>query len=227
LGSLTRGEFSPATRLADGAVASDPADADALSFSPVGDTFADRIDNSRDFVAGDARVGEAGKKPFLGEKIAVAKAAGLHFYSDFAGTRIGDGTIDNFDGAVGGRDLCNAHKFMMRGEAFTTQKGEIVTFLQSDSGVRLKNPCGGRQRSGMKKYIREMIADLKSPKSNKDFIPPVPKGAKEDPVKALTPPPQPPMPLDLSNQELSKNAEEQVKQLDYQAQQSERLQTNS
>ena len=36
-----------------------PADADALSFSPVGDTFADRIDNSRDFVAGDARAESA------------------------------------------------------------------------------------------------------------------------------------------------------------------------
>jgi hypothetical protein len=157
----------------------------------------------------------------------VTQAAGLHFDAHFSGTWIGDGTFDNFDGAVGGRDLCNAHDLMMRGEAFTTQKGEIVTFLQSDSGVGLKNPRGGRQRSGMKKYIREMLADLKSPKSNKDFIPPVPKGAKEDPMKALTPPPQPPMPQDLSNQELSKNAEEQVKQLDYQAQQSERLQTNS
>jgi hypothetical protein len=35
------------------------------------------------------------------------------------------------------------------------------------------------------------------------------------------------VPGDLSNQVLSKNAEEKVKQLDYQAFESERLQTNS
>ncbi len=78
----------------------------------------------------------------------------------------------------------------------------------------------------MKKYIREMIYDLKNSKE-KNFIPPVPKGGKENPVVDLTPPPAPAVPQDLSNQELSKNAEEQVKQLDYQAFESERLQTNS
>ena len=78
----------------------------------------------------------------------------------------------------------------------------------------------------MKKYIREMINDLKNSKT-KDFVPAVPKGGKENPVVDLTPPPQPAVPDDLSNQVLSKNAEEKVKQLDYQAQQSERLQTNS
>ena len=78
----------------------------------------------------------------------------------------------------------------------------------------------------MKKYIREMIDDLKSSKA-KDFMPAVPKGKKENPVVDLTPPPAPVVPGDLSNQELSKNAEEKVKQLDYQAFQSERRQTNS
>jgi hypothetical protein len=58
----------------------------------------------------------------------------------------------------------------------------------------------------MKKYIREMIDDLRRPKVT-----------KVNPVVAA----------DLSNQELSKNAEERVKQLDYQAQQSERRQTGS
>ena len=79
--------------------------------------------------------------------------------------------------------------------------------------------CEARDENwGMKKYIREMIEDLKRSKANKDFIPPVPKGAKENPVTALTPPPEPAIAGDLSNQELSKNAEEKVKQLDYQAQ---------
>jgi hypothetical protein len=67
---------------------------------------------------------------------------------------------------------------------------------------------GGRTGSSedrMKKYIREMIEDLRGPK------------VKVNPVVAA----------DLSNQELSKNPEERVKQLDYQAQQSERRQTGS
>jgi hypothetical protein len=81
-------------------------------------------------------------------------------------------------------------------------------------------------RLGMKKYIREMIEDLKHSKRGKDFVPAVPKGAKENPVVDLTPPPEPALPDDLSNQVLSKNAEEKVKQLDYQAFESERLQTD-
>jgi hypothetical protein len=74
----------------------------------------------------------------------------------------------------------------------------------------------------MKKYIREMINDLKHSKV-KGFVPPAPKAKTEN----LTPPAEAALPDDLSNQVLSKNAEEKVKQLDYQAQQSERLQTNS
>jgi len=78
----------------------------------------------------------------------------------------------------------------------------------------------------MKKYIREMLQDLKDTKG-RDFIPPIPKGAAKESVKDMTPPPAPVMPDDLENQVLSKNHEEEVKQLDYQAFESERLQTNS
>jgi hypothetical protein len=79
----------------------------------------------------------------------------------------------------------------------------------------------------MKKHIREMIHDLKHPKANKDFVPPVAKDGAKESVADLTPPPAPVVPGDLSNQVLSKNAEEKMKQLDYQAFESERLQTNS
>ena len=77
----------------------------------------------------------------------------------------------------------------------------------------------------MKKHIREMIDDLRRAKS--DYIPPVPKPLHDAVVKDLTPPVQKPVPEDLSNQELSDDPAERVKQLDYQAQQSERRQTNS
>jgi hypothetical protein len=113
----------------------------------------------------------------------------------------------------------------MRPDPVTTQKFEIVTFPQWLGGVRPRNPAQLGQTSGMKKHIREMIDDLKHPKANKDFVPPVPTGKES--VADLTPPPAPVVPGDLSNQVLSKNAEEKVKQLDYQAFESERLQTNS
>lgn len=76
----------------------------------------------------------------------------------------------------------------------------------------------------MKKHIREMIEDLKNSKG-KDFVPAAP-AAKEDPMALMSPPPEAAVPDDLSNQVLSKNAEEKVKQLDYQAFESERLQTD-
>jgi hypothetical protein len=68
----------------------------------------------------------------------------------------------------------------------------------------------------MKKYIREMIDDLKTSKAKRS-VPAAAKGPKEDAA----------LPGDLSNQVLSTDSKERVKQLDYQAQQSERLQTNS
>jgi hypothetical protein len=72
----------------------------------------------------------------------------------------------------------------------------------------------------MKKYIREMLNDLRRPKS-KDFIPPIPKAPAESPMKELTPPPEAPLPTDLENQELSGDPLERVRQLDFQAQQAE------
>jgi hypothetical protein len=114
---------------------------------------------------------------------------------------------------------------MMPGKAVTMQLVEIVTILQLFSGVGGRGRRGRGRRLGMKKYIREMINDLKNSRA-KDFIPAVPKGSKENPVVDLTPPPGVAVPDDLSNQVLSKNAEEKVKQLDYQAFESERLQTD-
>jgi hypothetical protein len=93
--------------------------------------------------------------------------------------------------------------------------------------MRPTNLAEAGQTSGMKKHIREMIDDLKHPKANTDFVPSAPTGGAKESVADLTPPPGPVVPGDLSNQVLSENAEEKVKQLDYQAFESERLQTNS
>jgi len=58
----------------------------------------------------------------------------------------------------------------------------------------------------MKKYIREMLEDLKKKRDQKD---PLPSGA----------------PQDLENQDLSSNPEERVRQLDQQAQDDEERET--
>jgi hypothetical protein len=56
----------------------------------------------------------------------------------------------------------------------------------------------------MKKYIRELLNDL---------------------TKKQDPPPPPAVPEDLNNQELSKNPEQRVRQLDFQAQEDEERET--
>jgi hypothetical protein len=78
----------------------------------------------------------------------------------------------------------------------------------------------------MKKHIREILSDL-GQKRSKDFIPPVPNPSTDAVVKDLTPPPEPALPGDLENQELSRDRAEEVRQLDFQAQENERRETNS
>jgi hypothetical protein len=78
----------------------------------------------------------------------------------------------------------------------------------------------------MKKYIREMLDDLQR-KKDKDFIPTIPAPSTGNKVTDLEPPPPPALPDDLENQILSKNSLERVKQLDFQAQQEEELETDS
>ena len=56
----------------------------------------------------------------------------------------------------------------------------------------------------MKKYIRELLKDL---------------------TRKQDPPPPPPVPEDLNNQELSKDPEQRVRQLDYQSQEDEERET--
>lgn len=63
----------------------------------------------------------------------------------------------------------------------------------------------------MKKYIREMLDDLRKRKA---------------PTVNLNPPATPALPSDLENQILSDNSLERVKQLDFQAQQDEERETS-
>ena len=69
----------------------------------------------------------------------------------------------------------------------------------------------------MKKFIRQMIDDLQR-KNERDFIPPIPKPSSGGPVTDLNASPEPVMPNDLDNQELSDDPLERIRQLDFEAQ---------
>jgi hypothetical protein len=77
----------------------------------------------------------------------------------------------------------------------------------------------------MKKFIREMLDDLQEDKSSRDFIPPVPAAPTDGKTEYLDPPPQPVVPEDLEDQDLSCDQAEEVRQLDFQAQQDEERET--
>jgi len=76
----------------------------------------------------------------------------------------------------------------------------------------------------MKKHIREILDDL-GRKRRKDFIPPVPPASTDAATTDLTPPPEPALPNDLENQKLSRNRAEEVRQLDFQAQENQERET--
>ena len=73
----------------------------------------------------------------------------------------------------------------------------------------------------MKKYVREILDDLKHTKSPRDFIPPVPKASTDAATIDLNAPEAPVVPDDLENQELSLDPAVRVQQLDQQAQDNE------
>jgi len=77
----------------------------------------------------------------------------------------------------------------------------------------------------MKTFIHHIIGDLKNAGAA-EHLPKVPAAPADGKTTHLDPPPAQPMPEGLDNQILSENAEERVRQLDYQAQQSEELQSS-
>ena len=59
-------------------------------------------------MAGNAREFEAGPETKLGERVAVADAAGVDADADLAGSRIGELLFNEFEGSAGGGDLHGA-----------------------------------------------------------------------------------------------------------------------
>ena len=92
-------EEALAARVAHEAVAAVPADADAVARLPLRHLGAHRVDAPGDFVAGDARQREPGKRPPLHERVAVADAARLDLDADLRGTRFRDLALDHLERA--------------------------------------------------------------------------------------------------------------------------------
>ena len=98
-------EVAATTGRAVVAVAAVPAEADALAGLEERHVGADGVDDAGDFVAGDARVCDAGQEADLGERVAVADAAGLHADADVAGAGIGEFALNQFKGSARSGDL--------------------------------------------------------------------------------------------------------------------------
>ena len=73
----------------------------------------------------------------------------------------------------------------------------------------------------MKKYVRDILNDLKQSKNSRDFIPEIPQASTDAKTVDLNAPEEAPLPEDLNNQEPSLDPEERVRQLDWQAQEDE------
>ena len=84
------------------AVASVPAEADALAGLEERDVGADGVDDSGDLVAGHARKLEAGPQAFLGQRVRVAHPAGMDADADMAGAGIGEFFFDELKRTAGG-----------------------------------------------------------------------------------------------------------------------------
>jgi hypothetical protein len=60
-------------------------------------------------MAGHARILESRPVTFLDERVAVTDATGLDFYSDLAGTGLGNFAFNDFKRPAGAGDLGSAH----------------------------------------------------------------------------------------------------------------------
>ena len=106
---FAQNEVSSAARVADKAVASMPSHAHSLTYLPVGNVAAQRINHSGNFVTGNSRILQARPISFLSQNIAVADAAGRHFDSHLAIARFGDGPLYNLKVPTGTADLRHFH----------------------------------------------------------------------------------------------------------------------
>ena len=72
-----------------------PADADALSLLPLGNTVTQFVDDADDFMSGNAGILNSGPLAFLREHVTVANATGLHLDAHLSCTRLRNLALDD------------------------------------------------------------------------------------------------------------------------------------
>ena len=80
------------------------------SLGPDGRGVPESVYDAGDLMAGNSRVRYTGEDSFLSNDIAMTNAARGYFDANFTRAGVWSGAFYYFDGAVGGRDLSNAHK---------------------------------------------------------------------------------------------------------------------
>jgi len=106
---LAGDEIAFAARGASEVVAAVPSDSDALAFLPIGDARAGFVDDAGNFVAGNARVLDAGENTVFGEMVAETDAACLDLDTHLSGAGLGDFTFDEFEIAASFGNLDSLH----------------------------------------------------------------------------------------------------------------------
>src|ERR1700727_890220 len=107
-GFASEGLAAPAG-IAVAAIASMPADTDALSRRPATHPLSNRVYRADDFVSRHARIDDAGEQALLGDAIAVTDPAGGDLDPHLAGAGFGDVALDQLERAGGIGDLGDAH----------------------------------------------------------------------------------------------------------------------
>ena len=82
-----------------------PAEAHTLAGLKERHIGTDGVDDPGNFMAGNARILDAGPMTQLGKRIAMADAAGLNANANVAGAGIGKLLLDEFECSAGGGDL--------------------------------------------------------------------------------------------------------------------------
>jgi hypothetical protein len=90
-------DVSPAAISANTAVAAQKPDADALAHLPTRYPFAEHIDSSDDFMAGNPWERDAGYSPIYGGGIGMTDSAGFDSETDSAGRRIDERAFNIFE----------------------------------------------------------------------------------------------------------------------------------
>jgi hypothetical protein len=108
-GGLTGNKVTTAARIAVTAVPAVPADSDPVALCPSSYAFADRVDDSGDFMSRHPRVPDARPCSLLGHGIAVADATSIDLYTHVSSDGLCDLAFNEFKGATGLSDLHDSH----------------------------------------------------------------------------------------------------------------------